>query len=109
MMGIAFSLIPAVMWPSVAYIVEARRLGSAYALMTLIQQIGMMIFPLLIGAANDYRGASAANPGGYDLGMWIFSILGILGLIFAYLLRKAETGPKGHGLELSKAEAEGKK
>ena len=106
MMGVAFSLIPAVMWPSVAYIVEEKRLGSAYALMTLIQQIGMMIFPILIGAANDYSGASASNPGGYDLGMWIFSILGILGLIFAYLLRKSETGPGGHGLELSRAEAE---
>jgi MFS family permease len=106
MMGVAFSLIPAVMWPSVAYIVKEKRLGSAYALMTLIQQIGMMIFPLLVGAANDYSGASAANPGGYDLGMWIFSILGILGLVFAYLLRKSETGPKGHGLELSRAEAE---
>jgi MFS family permease len=109
MMGVAFSLIPAVMWPSVAYIVEAKRLGSAYALMTLIQQIGMMLFPLIVGAANDYQGASPANPGGYDLGMWIFSILGILGLIFAYLLRKAETGQKGHGLELSRAEAEKKK
>jgi len=99
MMGVAFSLIPAVMWPSVAYIVEEKRLGSAYALMTLIQQIGMAIFPLLIGAANDYSGASASNPSGYNLGMWIFSILGILGLLFAYLLRKAETGPNGHGLE----------
>jgi len=100
MMGIAFSLIPAVMWPSVAYIVEAKRLGSAYALMTLIQQIGMAIFPVLVGAANDYSGASAINPGGYHLGMWIFSILGILGLIFSYLLRKSETGPNGHGLEM---------
>ncbi len=100
MMGVAFSLIPAVMWPSVAYIVEERRLGSGYALMTLIQQIGMALLPLIIGTANDYSGASAANPSGYNLGMWIFSILGILGLIFAYLLRKAETGPGGHGLEL---------
>lgn len=99
MMGVAFSLIPAVMWPSVAYIVEEKRLGSAYALMTLIQQIGMALLPLIIGAANDYSGASASNPAGYNLGMWIFSILGILGLIFAYLLRKAETGPNGHGLE----------
>lgn len=99
MMGIAFSLIPAVMWPSVAYIVEERRLGSAYALMTLIQQIGMAILPVLIGAANDSSGASAANPGGYHLGMWIFSILGVLALVFAYLLRKSETGPNGHGLE----------
>ena len=40
MMGIAFSLVPAVMWPSVAYIVDQSRLGTAYALMTLIQQIG---------------------------------------------------------------------
>ena len=99
MMGVAFSLIPAVMWPAVAYIVEEKRLGSAYALMTLIQQIGMALFPVVIGAANDYSGASATNPGGYHLGMWIFSILGILGLIFAYLLRKAETGSEGHGLE----------
>lgn len=99
MMGVAFSLIPAVMWPSVAYIVEEKRLGSGYALMTFIQQIGMMIFPLIIGWANDTAGASAANPSGYNLGMWIFSILGILGLIFALLLRKAETGPQGHGLE----------
>ena len=99
MMGVAFSLIPAVMWPSVAYIVEEKRLGSAYALMTLIQQIGMALFPIVIGVANDYSGASATNPEGYNLGMWIFSILGVLGLIFAYLLRKAETGPNGHGLE----------
>ena len=99
MMGVAFSLIPAVMWPAVAYIVEEKRLGSAYALMTLIQQIGMALFPILVGAANDFEGASATNPAGYHLGMWIFSILGILGLIFAYLLRKSETGPGGHGLE----------
>lgn len=99
MMGIAFSLIPAVMWPSVAYIVKEKRLGSAYALMTFIQQIGMMIFPLIIGWANDTSGASASNPSGYNLGMWIFSILGIFGLIFSFLLRKTETGPNGHGLE----------
>ena len=100
MMGVAFSLIPAVMWPAVSYIVEEKRLGSGYALMTVIQQVGMMIFPLIIGWANDYSHASASNPGGYHLGMWFFSILGILGLIFSYLLRKAETGPNGHGLEL---------
>ena len=100
MMGIAFSLIPAVMWPAVAYIVEEKRLGSGYALMTFIQQIGMMLFPLFIGWANDYSGASAENPGGYNLGMWIFSVLGILGLIFSYLLRKSETGSNSHGLEL---------
>ena len=79
MMGVAFSLIPAVMWPSVAYIVDQNRLGTAYALMTLIQQIGFFILNLLIGKANDYAHAGLDNPGGYGLGMWIFSILGFVG------------------------------
>ena len=99
LMGIAFSLIPAVMWPSVAYIVEQSRLGTAYALMTLIQQVGFFILNLLIGKANDYSQAGLENVGGYALGMWIFSILGFVGLTFAILLRIRETGPHGHGLE----------
>jgi MFS family permease len=99
MMGIAFSLIPAVMWPSVAYIVDQSRLGTAYALMTLIQQIGFFILNLLIGKANDYAHAGLDNPGGYALGMWIFSILGFVGLALAILLRIRETGPRGHDLE----------
>ena len=99
LMGIAFSLIPAVMWPSVAYIVDQSKLGTAYALMTLIQQIGFFLLNLLIGKANDYSHAGLNNPGGYALGMWIFSVLGFLGMALAILLRIRETGPHGHGLE----------
>jgi MFS family permease len=99
LMGIAFSLIPAVMWPSVAYIVEQSRLGTAYALMTLIQQIGFFLLNLLIGQANDYAHAGLENPGGYALGMWIFSILGFVGMALSILLRIRETGTHGHGLE----------
>jgi len=99
LMGITFSLIPAVMWPSVAYIVDQSRLGTAYALMTLIQQIGFFLLNLLIGKANDYSHAGVGNPGGYALGMWIFSILGFVGMALAILLRIRETGPHGHGLE----------
>jgi MFS family permease len=99
MMGIAFSLIPAIMWPSVAYIVEEQKLGTAYGLMTLIQNVGLAGFNLLIGWANDYSGAGTDNPEGYTLGMWIFSCLGFFGLLFALLLRRSETGPGGHGLE----------
>lgn len=99
MLGVAFSLIPAIMWPSVAYLVEQKRLGTAYALMTLIQQIGVFAFNYLLGWANDYSGASAENPEGYAMGMWILSGLGIVGFIFAYLLRKEEKGPNSHGLE----------
>ena len=99
MMGIAFSVIPAVMWPSVAYIVDPKRLGTAYALMTLIEQIGFFALNLLIGKANDHGHAGLANLAGYRPGLLIFSVLGFVGLTFAILLRIRETGPHGHGLE----------
>ena len=99
LMGVAFSLIPAVMWPSVAYIVDQSKLGTAYGLMTMIQNIGLFGFNLMIGWANDFSHAGPDNPRGYNLGMWIFSILGFLGLTFAFLLRQRELGPHGHGLE----------
>jgi MFS family permease len=98
-MGIAFSLIPAVMWPSVAYIVEEKKLGTAYAIMTLLQQVGVAGFVELIGIANKTNEATAANPGGYAMGMWLFSVLGLIGMIFSFLLYRAETGGRGHGLE----------
>jgi MFS family permease len=103
MMGIAFSLVPAVLWPAVAYVVEAARLGTAYGLMTLIQNVGLAGFTLLIGWANDRGQASAANPGGYALGMWLFSMLGFFGFLFAWRLRQQETGPNARGLETIKA------
>lgn len=96
-MGISFSLIPAIMWPSVAYIVDESKLGTAYGLMTMIQNIGLAGFNFLIGWANDFSGD-------YTLGMWMFSILGFLGLAFSFMLRKIESGPNGHGLELSMTE-----
>ncbi|HUJ96459.1 MAG TPA: MFS transporter [Terriglobales bacterium] len=99
MMGVAYSLIPAVMWPSVAYIVEQSKLGTAYGLMTMIQNIGLAGLNLLVGWANDYGHAGADNPAGYRLGMWIFSVLGVLGVLCAFLLLQRETGPHGHGLE----------
>lgn len=99
MMGVAFSLIPAVMWPSVAIIVDEAKLGTAYGLMTMIQNIGLAGFNFLIGWANDFSG-------GYTMGMWIFSSLGFFGLLFALLLRRNEMGPKGHGLEKGIAKTE---
>jgi Na+/melibiose symporter-like transporter len=99
MLGISFSLIPAVMWPSVAYIVDKRRLGVAYGLMTAIQNIGLAGMNWVLGFSNDLAGASAENPAGHIPGMWILSILGILAVTFSWLLRRAETGPDAHGLE----------
>jgi MFS family permease len=102
LMGIAFSLIPAIMWPSVAYIVEQPKLGTAYGLMTMIQNIGLAAFNLIIGRANDLSRASEVNPGGYAPGMWIFSCLGFFGMLFAFLLNRNEAGPGGHGLDFPK-------
>src|SRR5271154_2808329 len=99
MMGVAFSLIPAVMWPSVAYIVDQSKLGTAYGLMTMIQNVGLFGLNAMVGWANEYGHADASNPAGYHLGMWIFSVLGFLGVLFAFLLRQRELGPHGHGLE----------
>jgi hypothetical protein len=65
----------------------------------MIQNIGLFGFNVLIGWANDFWQASPTNPGGYAPGMWMFSCLGFLGVLFAFLLRRAETGPHAHGLE----------
>lgn len=89
-MGIAFSLVPAAMWPSVALIVKQENLGTAYGLMTMIQNIGLTLFNYIIGWANDISTVNGVTD--YRLGMWIFSITGIVGLIFAILLRKERVG-----------------
>jgi len=96
MMGIAFSLIPAVMWPSVALIIEKSKLGTAYGLMTMIQNIGLFGFNILIGKVNDITH-------GYTPGMWIFSMLGFAGITFAYLLKKSDACHNDGKLEFSKA------
>ena len=63
---LAFSLVPAVLWPSVPYLVEERRLGTAYGLMTMLQNIGLTVFNLAAGALNDEqrrrRGQSGRLP-----------------------------------------------
>jgi MFS family permease len=99
LLGVSFSLIPAVMWPSVAYIVEARRLGSAYSLMTLCQQVGVAAVPWLLGRANDALGAGPARPEGYVAMIWILTALASFGLLFAFLLWNTERGRGAHGLE----------
>ncbi len=105
LLGIAFSLIPAVLWPAVAYLVTETHLGTAYSLMTLIQQVGFFAVSWAIGWANDSAGASAANPAGYAPGMWMLTGLSVLGLCFSLLLWRTERGPRAHGLETIRAGA----
>jgi MFS family permease len=107
MIGIAFSLVPAVIWPAVPYLVEPKRLGTAYGLMTMVQAMGLTAINLLAGALNDFYRASENNPAGYTPMLWLFLFLSLFGFVFAYALRVRETGPQGHGLETIKAGAPG--
>jgi MFS family permease len=99
MMGISFSLVPAVIWPATTLLVEPRRLGTALGLITLIQALGMAGSNLAAGWLADWAHAGSQNPGGYAVMLEFFFILSIAALLAAVLLWQRETGPKGHGLE----------
>jgi MFS family permease len=103
MLGLAFALVPAVLWPAVTYLVPVARLGSAYALMTFCQQAFWAAMVWGMGAVKDATGASAANPGGWLPVMWMLAALSTLGFVFSFLLWRSERGPNGHGLETAKA------
>jgi MFS family permease len=103
LIGIAFSLVPAVLWPSVPYLAEEHRLGTAYGLMMMLQNIGLTVCNLAAGVLNDLGNAGAANPAGYGPMLWMFTILSLGGLVFSALLYRRETGPQGHGLETIRA------
>lgn len=99
LIGLSFSLIPAVMWPAVPYLVQERRLGTAYGLMTMLQNIGLTVCNLGAGALNDRSGAGPEHPKGYLPMLWMFGLLSLAGVVFAALLRRREVGPHAHGLE----------
>jgi MFS family permease len=103
LIGVAFSLVPAVLWPSVPYLVDQDRLGTAYGLMTMLQNIGLTVCNVAAGALNDFGNAGAANPAGYRPMLWMFTVLSLGGLVFSTLLRRRETGPAAHGLETIRA------
>jgi MFS family permease len=104
LIGIAFSLVPAVIWPAVPYLVEPQRLGTGYGLMTMVQNIGMMLANLAAGALNDANGAGPENPAGYTPMLGMFLVLSLFGFVFAAALRVRENSARGHGLESIRAE-----
>jgi len=105
-LGIAFSLVPAAMWPSVAKIVAENRLGTAYATMFTIQNIGLLFFFWGIGAVLDL--ANKANleairaremTYNYTVPIFMLVILGVISIFLAFQLRKADAKQK-FGLEM---------
>jgi MFS family permease len=103
MLGLAFALVPAVLWPAVTYLVREERLGSAYALMTFCQQVGWAGMSWGLGKVKDATGASAQNPAGWTPLMWMLAGLATAGFVFSFLLWRSERGPRAHGLETVKA------
>ncbi len=99
MMGVAFALVPAVMWPALVYVVDKSRLGLANGMLDTVQQLGLVIINLLVGWANDHWLASAANAAGYRAGMWIFTAIALMAVVCGFALWRVETGPHAHGLE----------
>ena len=103
LLGLAFSLVPAILWPSVAYLVEESRLGTAYALMTFCQQAFWAAMSPALGWVKDTSHAGAGNPAGWTPVMWMLASLASLGFVFSFLLWRSERGPGGHGLESVKS------
>jgi MFS family permease len=99
LMGISFSVVPAVIWPATAMLVESRRLGTAYGLVNVLQNVGLAACNMAAGWLNDRAGAGPNNPGGFDAMLWFFGILGFVAFLFVALLWRRESGPLGHGLE----------
>lgn len=99
-LGISFSLVPAALWPSVPKVMDKRYLGSAYSLIFWVQNIGLALFPILIGVVLE-----ASNPGvtdpmkrSYTVPMLMFASLGVLALFFGIWLRILDA-KNNYGLE----------
>ncbi len=90
LLGVSFSLVPAVLWPAVPRVAAAALLGTAYGLMTMLQNAGLTFANLIAGYLNDRGGASAAHVQGYAAMLWFFGLLSLAGLLFALLLWRHE-------------------
>lgn len=101
-LGVSYSMVPAVFWPIIPKVIPHRRLGSAYSMIFFIQNIGLSFVPLLIGRVLD-RWCITGNVGGittydYTLPMYIFMLLALGSILIAVLLRK-ENKRHDYGLE----------
>jgi MFS family permease len=86
LLGVSFSLLPAVLWPTVARYAAPEQLGTAYGLMTTLQNAGLFAANLAAGYINDVSGASGSNPGGYSSMLWFFGILSTMAFLATVVL-----------------------
>ncbi|MDD4760182.1 MAG: MFS transporter, partial [Bacteroidaceae bacterium] len=102
LLGIAFSLVPSAMWPSVPKIIPMKQLGSAYAVIFYIQNIGLSLVPVLIGKVIDdyslHKAADGTLSYDFTIPMAIFAAFGVAAVLIAVVLKVIDK-KKGYGLE----------
>lgn len=81
LLGLSFAFLPAILWPTVPRYVPAEQLGTAYGLMTALQNAGLFAANIAAGRINDVSGASAAHPQGYAPMLWFFGLLSLVAFI----------------------------
>ncbi|MDE2137540.1 MAG: MFS transporter [Gammaproteobacteria bacterium] len=92
LLGVSFSFLPAVLWPTVVRYTAPGHLGTAYGLMTALQNAGLAGANLIAGHLNDTSGASAANPGGYAPMLWFFGLLSLAAFLCTLVLWLLDRG-----------------
>ena len=99
-LGASFSLVPAALWPSVPKLVDAKVIGSAYALIFWIQNIGLWLFPLLIGKVLDKTNPGVTDPTQYNYTapLVMLACLGVAALLLGLVLKVVDK-KKHLGLE----------
>jgi conserved transporter len=112
-LGSSFSLVPASLWPSVPKLVDSKVIGSAYALIFWIQNIGLWLFPMLIGKvlkssnpqiveqlnAGTIDAETAATSYNYTNPLIMLACLGVAAFVLGFVLKVVDK-KKNLGLEL---------
>lgn len=96
-LGVAFGLVPSAMWPSVPKIIPMKLLGTAYAVIFYIQNIGLSMVPMWIGSVNE-KNTAANGVIDYTESMTIFAGFGVVAIVIAVMLL-LEDKKKNYGLE----------
>lgn len=97
-LGIAFGLVPSAMWPSVPKIIPMKLLGTAYALIFYIQNLGLALVPVWIGKVNQANTMADGKTIDYTQSMTIFACFGAIAIVISLLLIM-EDKRKGYGLQ----------
>ncbi len=99
LMGISFSVIPAVIWPATAMLVERNRVGTAFGLINMIQSLGLAATNFIAGWLNDLYQAGPENPAGYTPMLSMFAALSLVALCSTVLLLLRERRQPSGGIE----------